>query len=63
MKEKGVMGVTVDPAHQMISVTGLALERKKLISLVRKLGYPPDGQNRWLHKAHSFITCTFEKMI
>jgi copper chaperone len=60
-KINGVASVIVSKEEGTVNVSGVALDRKQIISKLYEIGYPEIGHNNFMSKAKSFITCTIDK--
>ena len=58
----GVANVIVSKEEGTVNVSGVALDREKIISKLHEIGYPEIGHNDFMSKAKSFITCTMDKL-
>lgn len=61
IKINGVTGVTVSKLEGLVNVSGVALDKEHIVSKLHEIGYPEVGNNDFMSKAKSFITCTIEK--
>jgi copper chaperone len=59
---KGTSDVKIELETQTINVVGAEELRPKIISKLRKLGYPEQGENNLLEKAKSYVSCAIGKM-
>jgi len=57
LKLKGVTAVEIDKEEDMISASGVAIERNELVMKLAALGYPERGNNNLISKAKSFVSC------
>lgn len=61
LKINGVSSVLVVKDEGSIIVSGIAIDREKLVTKLHEIGYPEVGHNDFMSKAKSFITCTIDK--
>jgi copper chaperone len=61
MTIKGVEKVNIDKDTETIIIDGTP-ERESLIQVLSKLGYPEKGDNDFLKKAKSYVSCALGKM-
>ena len=58
----GIETVIVDKDKECVIITGVDLNREKVIDTLGGLGYPEKGNNSFLKKARSYISCAVGKM-
>ncbi len=59
---KGTSNVQIDLETQTINVEGPEELRSKISAKLHKLGYPEQGENNFLEKAKSYVSCAIGKM-
>lgn len=59
IKLKGVSAVEV--FNNKVCISGNTLERDAIVKQLANIGYPEKGNNNFLSKAKSFITCSMDK--
>ena len=47
----------VNKDENKVSVSGIEVEKKFVLSVLTSLGYPEKGNNNFLNKAKSFVSC------
>ena len=57
LKIKGVTVVDIFKEEDKVSVTGVAVEKKDVVTQLASLGYPEKGSNSLVSKAKSFVSC------
>ena len=57
LKSKGVTAVEIYKEEDKVCVTGIAIDRERLVSQLSSLGYPEKGNNSLLSKAKSLVSC------
>ena len=57
LKIKGVTAVDIFKEEDKVSVTGVAVEKKDVVTQLASLGYPEKGSNSLVSKAKSFVSC------
>lgn len=58
VKIPGVQGVDISLTDKKVCVMGIGIDRDKIIKSLEKIGYPLSGNNSFLRKAVSFISCS-----
>ncbi len=58
IKIPGVQGVDISLTDKKICVMGIGIDRDLIIKTLEKIGYPLSGNNSFLRKAVSFISCS-----
>ena len=58
----GAETIIVDKDKESVIVTGVDLNRQTLIDKLGGLGYPEKGNNSFLKKARSYVSCAVGKM-
>lgn len=61
LQMKGVIAVDVFKEEGKVCITGIALEKQKIINKLSALGYPEKGGNNLFSRARSFVTCKMDK--
>lgn len=56
-KIKGVTAVEIFKEAGKVCVSGVAVEREEMVAKLASLGYPEKGNNSFLNKAKSFVSC------
>ncbi len=56
-KIKGVTAVQIFKEEGKVCVSGVAVERQEMVAKLASLGYPEKGNNSFLNKAKSFVSC------
>ncbi len=62
LKNKGVTAVEIYIEEDKVCVTGIAIEKERMVSQLSSLGYPEKGNNSLLSKAKSFVSCAVGNM-
>lgn len=57
LKINGVTAVEVFIEKDKVCVTGIAVEKETLVAKLSSLGYPEKGNNNFISKAKSFVSC------
>ena len=58
----GIDSVVVDKENESVVVAGRDLARDIVIAKLEAMGYPEKGNNSFLKKARSYISCAVGKM-
>lgn len=61
LKMKGVTGVDVVLAEDKVCVSGVTVEKEEIVAKLASLGYPQKGNNSFLNKAKSMVSCAVGK--
>lgn len=61
LKIDGVENVSIDKDTETVTIYGTA-DKNILVQELSKLGYPEKGNNTFLKKAKSYISCAIGKM-
>ncbi|PIY07575.1 MAG: heavy metal transporter [Flexibacter sp. CG_4_10_14_3_um_filter_32_15] len=63
LKNENVQTVDIDKESETISIeTKTPSERTTFTQLLSKLGYPEKGQNDFMHKVKSYVSCAIGKV-
>ena len=62
LKIKGVTAVDILKEEDKVSVTGVAVEKEDIVAKLASLGYPEKGNNNFMSKAKSFLSCAVGKV-
>jgi len=57
IKMKGVTAVEIHKEDDEVCVTGVAIEREDVVAKLVSLGYPEKGNNNFISKAKSYVSC------
>ena len=63
LRMEGVVSVEADVKTQQVSVSAIAVSREAITNRLAALGYPEKGQNNFLDKAKTFLSCNFQKLV
>ncbi len=58
IKIPGVQGVDISLTDKKICVMGIGIDRDRIIKTLERIGYPLSGNNSFLKKAVSFVSCS-----
>jgi copper chaperone len=58
----GTSNVVIDLENEKITVDANETLREKIVAKLHKLGYPEVGQNNFIEKAKSYVSCAVGKM-
>ncbi|MBU7571681.1 MAG: heavy-metal-associated domain-containing protein [Flavobacterium sp.] len=61
LKLRGVTAVEIFKDEDKVCVSGIAVEKDTLIAKLSSLGYPEKGNNNFISKAKSFVSCAVGK--
>jgi copper chaperone CopZ len=61
LKLSGVTAVEIFKEEDKVCVSGIAVEKDTLIAKLSSLGYPEKGNNNFISKAKSFVSCAVGK--
>lgn len=63
LKNQDVEQVEIDKETETISIEAKeSTQRSTLVNLLSKLGYPEKGQNDFMHKAKSYVSCAIGRV-
>ena len=57
LKLRGVTAVEIFKDQDKVCVSGIAVEKETVVAKLSSLGYPEKGNNNFLSKAKSYISC------
>lgn len=61
LKLSGVTAVEIFKEEDKVCVSGIAVEKDTLIAKLSSLGYPEKGNNNFISKAKSYVSCAVGK--
>jgi copper chaperone CopZ len=61
LKLNGVTAVEIFKEEDKVCVSGIAVEKEVLVAKLSSLGYPEKGNNNFISKAKSFVSCAVGK--
>lgn len=61
LKLCGVTAVEIFKEENKVCVSGIAVEKEKLVTKLSSLGYPEKGNNNFMSKAKSYKNCALCK--
>ena len=61
LKLSGVTAVEIFKDEDKVCVSGIAVEKETVVAKLSSLGYPEKGNNNFLRKAKSFVSCAVGK--
>jgi copper chaperone len=61
LKLSGVMAVEIFKDEDKVCVSGITVEKEKVVTKLSSLGYPEKGNNNFLSKAKSYVSCAVGK--
>ena len=63
LKNQEVEQVEIDKETETITIQAkTSAERATFVNLLSKLGYPEKGENDFIHKAKSYVSCAVGRM-
>jgi copper chaperone len=62
IKLDGIKAVEVDIENEIVFISGEESTKDQVITQLASMGYPEKGQNDFLNKAKSYISCAIGKM-
>lgn len=57
LKLSGVTAVEIFKDEDKVCVSGIAVEKETIVAKLSSLGYPEKGNNSFISKAKSFVSC------
>jgi len=61
LKLSGVTAVEIYKDEDKVCVSGIAVEKDVVVAKLSSLGYPQKGNNNYISKAKSFVSCAVGK--
>ena len=61
LKVRGVTAVEISKDEDKVCVSGIAVEKDVIAAKLSSLGYPQKGNNNFLSKAKSYVSCAVGK--
>ncbi len=61
LKLSGVTAVEIFKEEDKVCVSGIAVEKEMLVAKLSSLGYPERGNNNFISKAKSYVSCAVGK--
>lgn len=61
LKLSGVTAVEIFKDEDRVCVSGIAVEKDVVVAKLSSLGYPQKGNNNFISKAKSFVSCAVGK--
>jgi copper chaperone len=61
LKLRGVTAIEIFKDEDKVCVSGIAVEKETVVAKLYSLGYPEKGNNNFLRKAKSYVSCVVGK--